>query len=167
MIRASLTVGFALAACSQPSREPATTAPPPSPTRDAAPAVAVTQPEEPAPMSKLPTVRDAASVAQHSGQVVEAVGRYAILSTGRHKVMRTLPDGSTVATTTVVRLGLDGDVWVNLWIRPDAEMKQLKDQTVVVTGKLVAAPAATGPGARPDPAPSLVEISEIRAAAAP
>jgi hypothetical protein len=118
-------------------------------------------------MPKLPTVKDAASIEAHTGVVVEAIGRYAVIGTGRHKVMRTLPDGSTVASTSVVRLGLDGGAWIELWVRPDAEMKKLKDKTVIVTGKLIAPAARTGPGARPDPAPSLVEITSIRAAPPP
>jgi hypothetical protein len=109
----------------------------------------------------MSTVRDAAGIQSHDGQVVQVVGRYSVTSTGRHRILYELPDGTTGSTNQFVQLGLDGDVWVKLGVRPDDEMEQLQGKTVVATGTLIARPERIGPGAQPDPQPTLVKITSV------
>ena len=109
----------------------------------------------------MTTIRDGADIKSHDGQVVQVVGRYSVTSTGRHKVMVTLPDGSTTASNQIVQLGLAGDVWVKIGVRPDDEMEQLQGKTVMATGKLLASPARSGQGAQPDPQPTLVQVTSV------
>ncbi len=109
----------------------------------------------------MTTIRDGAVLATHDGQVVQLVGKYSVTSTGPHKIMFTRPDGTTGSTNQIVQLGLDGDVWVKLGARPDDEIAQLKGKTVMATGKLIAKPARSGPGAQPDPQPTLVQIASV------
>lgn len=110
----------------------------------------------------MPIVRDAAGIAPNDQNVVELVGTYGVTDTGRHKVAYTKPDGSTGMTTKLVRINLAGGKWVEAGVRPAEEMAALKGKTVVATGKLIAAPARRpGPGASPDPSPTLVDIKSI------
>lgn len=110
----------------------------------------------------MPIIRDAAAVAAHDQQVVKVLGTYGITDTGRHKIAYTRADGSTGMTNKFVRLNLDGGAWVDLGVRPTDEMAALKGKAVVATGKLIAKPARKpGPGAAPDPAPTLVEIESV------
>jgi hypothetical protein len=107
-------------------------------------------------------IRDAAGVAASDQKVVELVGKYGVTDTGRHKIAYTKPDGSTGMTNKLVRINLDGGAWVDVGVRPAEEMEALKGKTVVATGKVVAAPARRpGPGASPDPSPTLVDIKSI------
>lgn len=111
----------------------------------------------------LPVIRAEAEIAAHLGARVEAHGTYAVLSTGRHKIMYTRADGSTGSTNKVAQLALDGGGAIDLWVRPDDELATLGGKRVVVIGKLVP-PAAEADGvAAPDAGPSLVEISSVAA----
>ena len=112
----------------------------------------------------MTTISDGAAIQSHDGQVVQLVGKYSVTSTGRHKVMYTLPDGTTGATNQIVQLGLTGDVWVKLGARPDDEIEELKGKTVMATGKLIANPSRGGQGAQPDPQPTLVQVTSVVAA---
>ena len=106
------------------------------------------------------TIRDGAELDRHDGEVVVLVGRYAVTSTGRHKVLYERSDGTTGSTNRIVQLGL-GDVWVSIGVRPDEEMAELDGKTVTATGKLIAKPLRAGLGAEPDPQPTLVEITSV------
>ncbi|MBK9030716.1 MAG: hypothetical protein IPL61_05150 [Myxococcales bacterium] len=118
-------------------------------------------PTPPAP-STLPTLTALADVGAHVGAQVEAHGTYAVVTTGRHKIMYTRADGSSAATNKVVRLELDGGA-IDLWVRPDDEMTALTGKRVVAIGKLIGPSAAQPGAAAPDARPSLVEISSITA----
>ncbi len=110
----------------------------------------------------MPIVRDAAGVEANDQNVVELVGKYSITDLGRHKMAYTKPDGSTGMTSKLVKVGLDGDVWVSVGARPAEEMEALKGKVVVATGKLLAhPPRKSGPGAAPDPVPTLVEVKSV------
>ena len=109
----------------------------------------------------MTTIRDAAGIQGHDGEVVQLVGRYSVSSTGRHRIMYTLPDGSTGSTNQLVQIGLEGDVWVKVGGRPDEEMEALQGKSVRATGKLIVKPTRTGPGAQPDPQPTLVQVTSI------
>lgn len=107
-------------------------------------------------------VRDAAGVAASDQKVVELVGTYGVTDTGRHKIAYTKPDGSTGMSNKFVRINIDGGSWVDVGVRPAEEMTALKGKTVVATGKILAKPERRpGPGASPDPAPTLVDIKSI------
>lgn len=107
-------------------------------------------------------IRDAAGVAASDQKVVELVGTYGVTDTGRHKIAYTKPDGSTGMSNKFVRINIDGGSWVDVGVRPAEEMTALKGKTVVATGKIVAKPERRpGPGASPDPAPTMVDIKSI------
>lgn len=161
---AALAASIGVGACSKPATP---TEGPPERAPDRAPIVVGNQPDRP--VSQEPTVstvievKDAAGIQSNDGQVIALVGRYAVISTGRHKVMYEQDDGSTGATNQLVRLVLDDKTNVDLWVRPDEEMEALTDKTVVATGRLIARSTRRpgGPGAQPDPGPSLVDIKSI------
>jgi hypothetical protein len=106
-------------------------------------------------------VTDAAGIQRNDRQVVALVGRYAVIGTGRHKVIVQHADGSTSATDQVVRVVLDDQAFVDLGVRPDAETSMLSGKRVVATGRLVAPVNREGPGARPDPTHWLVDIESV------
>jgi hypothetical protein len=114
-------------------------------------------PQEPS----MTTIRDGAGIKSHDGEVVQLVGKYSVTSTGGHKIMYTLPDGTTGSSNQFVQLGLEGGVWVKIGVRPDEEMAQLKGKTVMATGKLIASPERKGQGAQPDPQPTLVQVTSV------
>lgn len=110
----------------------------------------------------MPIVRDAAGVQSNDQAIVELVGRYSVTDLGRHKMAYTKPDGSTGMSNKLVKIGVEGDVWVSVGVRPADEMDALKGKTVVASGKLLASPARKpGPGASPDPQPTLIEVKSI------
>lgn len=110
----------------------------------------------------MPIVRDADGINANDQNVVELVGRYGVTDTGRHKIAYTKPDGSTGMTNKLVRINLDGGAWVDVGVRPDEEMDALKGKTVVATGKILAKPPRrAGPGASPDPSPTMIEVRSI------
>jgi hypothetical protein len=149
LVRGALLV-LGLAACSRPATSD-------GPDRAGAVGNQPARPQE----GTVIEVMDAAGIAQHDGKVVTLVGHYRVVSTGRHQIMHTLPDGSTVASSAVVRLVLSDRTNVDLWVRPDEEMDELEDKVVRATGRLLASPTRTGPGAQPDPSPSLLDIQTI------
>ncbi len=159
----ALALALMLAACNGSSSrggEP-TVARPSS--ADAAAAIVAPSTEDAMQQPTLPVIRAVADVAAHFGARVEAHGTYAVLSTGRHKIMYTRADGSTGATNKVAQLALDGGGAIELWVRPDDELTSQGGKRVVVIGKLVP-PAAEADGvAAPDAGPSLVEISSVAA----
>ncbi|MBA3459135.1 MAG: hypothetical protein H0T46_04180 [Deltaproteobacteria bacterium] len=106
-------------------------------------------------------VRDAAGIQRNDRQVVALVGRYAVISTGRHMVIVEHADGSTSSTNQVVRVVLDDMAWVDLRVRPEPEMTALTGKRVVATGRLIARSTREGPGAHPDPSPTLVDIESV------
>ncbi|MBE7447588.1 MAG: hypothetical protein HS111_01470 [Kofleriaceae bacterium] len=109
-------------------------------------------------------VHDAAELSQLEGQVVQVVGLYAVEDLGRHKILYERPDGTTGSSSKIVRLGLDGDIWLELWVRPDDEMAAYDDKRVRVTGTYVSTPPSTGPAAAMDAGPSLLKITDLREA---
>ncbi len=111
----------------------------------------------------LSVIRAEAEIAAHLGARVEAHGTYAVLSTGRHKIMYTRADGSTGSTNKVAQLTLDGGGAIDLWVRPDDELAAFGGKRVVVIGKLVPPAAEVDGAAAPDAGPSLVEISSVTA----
>ncbi len=134
---------------------------PPSP--DAAATAVAIATEDAMQEPTLPVIRAAAEVAAHLNAQVEAHGTYAVLSTGRHKIMYTRADGSTGATNKVARLELDGGGALDLWVRPDDELAALGGKRAVVIGKLVPPTAGVAGAAAPDARPSLVEITSVAA----
>jgi hypothetical protein len=157
---AALAAGALVTLCTTACSKPA----PPTEEGDGRSAVLSNQPDPDRPDPQEPTmtqVKDAAGIASNDGQVVELVGRYAVVDTGRHKIMYEREDGSTGATNKVVRLVLADLTNVDLWVRPEEEMADLTGKTVVATGKMIAKSTRKGPGAQPDPGPTLVEITKI------
>lgn len=134
---------------------------PPSPDA-AATAIVAPATEDAMPESTLPVIRAVGDVAAHLNTEVEAHGTYAVLSTGRHKIMYTRADGSTGATNKVARLELDGGGALDLWVRPEDE-HALAGKRVVVIGKLVPPTTGVAGAAAPDARPSLVEIRSVAA----
>jgi hypothetical protein len=107
-------------------------------------------------------VRDAAGVAANDQKVIELVGTYGVTDMGRHKVAYTKPDGSTGMTNKFVRINIEDGKWVDIGVRPPEEMDALKGKVVVATGRIIASPPKkSGPGAAPDPSPTLVDIKSI------
>lgn len=151
-----------LAACTGSSSrggEP-TVARPPSP--DATATAVATATEDAMSQPTLPVIRAVADVAAHLNTEVEAHGTYAVLSTGRHKIMYTRADGSTGATNKVVQLELDGGGALDLWVRP-ADEHALAGKRVVAIGRLVPPTTEVEGAAAPDAQPSLVEIRSVAA----
>src|SRR5688572_5083541 len=70
-----------------------------------------------APMAGL--VRNAADVTTHDGKVVRAVGTYEVQNIAPRRVVRELPDGGTIQSSKVVRLKLEDESGIRLWIRPE------------------------------------------------
>lgn len=119
----------------------------------------------PAKEPEMPTVASFEDVRHHVGKDVMVVGKYEIVDTGRHKVAYTKPDGSTGMTNKVVRIGFHDGHGVDLWVRPDAEQKQLSGKMVIAKGKLIAEGGGGVEGAAAmDAAPSLVQITSVEAA---
>lgn len=136
---------------------------PPSPDA-AATAIVAPATEDAMPESTLPVIRAVGDVAAHLNTEVEAHGTYAVLSTGRHKIMYTRADGSTGATNKVVQLELDGGGALDLWVRPEDEHAHaLAGERVVAIGRLVPPTAEVEGAAAPDAQPSLVEIRSVTA----
>ena len=110
-----------------------------------------------------PVISAAADLAEHYDQQVEARGTYGIVSTGRHKIMYTRPDGSPGATSKVVRLALEGGA-LDLWVRPADEMTALDGKRVIAVGKLIGPSTGGVPGAAArDARPSLIDIVSVTA----
>jgi hypothetical protein len=157
-----LALALMLAACnSSSSRGGEPTVARPS-SADAAAAIVAPSTEDAMQEPTLPVIRAVTDVAAHFGARVEAHGTYAVLSTGRHKIIhprRRLDQ----RYQQVAQLALDGGGATILWVRPDDELATLGGKRVVVIGKLVP-PAAEADGvAAPDGGPSLVEISSVAA----
>jgi hypothetical protein len=112
----------------------------------------------------MPTVATFADIHLHTGKQVFVVGRYEVQDTGRHKIAYTKPDGSTGMTNKVVRVAFHDGHGVDLWVRPDDEMKALSGKLVVASGKLIAAGEGIEGAAAPDASPSLVQIASVREA---
>ena len=110
----------------------------------------------------MPIVRDAAELHQLEGRVIQVEGRYAVEDLGRHEVVYDRPDGTTGSSNRIALLGIDGDIWLDLWVRPDEEMAALDGKTVRVTGTLIAGRRPEGPGAQRESGPSLIHITDVR-----
>ncbi len=157
MVVGALALVLGVAACNGSNAHQ----PPPAVATPTVVDAAAPPPQDAMDQPALFVLRASADIDAHLNTVVEAHGTYAVLSTGRHKIMYTRADGSVGSTNKVARLELDGGGAVDLWVRPDDELTALGGKRVVVTGKLVP-PTAGAPGAAaPDARPSLVEISAV------
>ena len=108
-------------------------------------------------------LHDASDLKAHLGKQVEVRGRYDLWNLGPHRVMVDLPDDRVQAVKQIVNLVLADDTVLRLWLRPEAEMKSLAGQQVVVRGKLFAGEPPAAAVAAPADTWSLLDIKSVTA----
>lgn len=111
-------------------------------------------------------ITSSAQIAGTEGEIVHVVGTYLVQNLGRYRIVSVAADGTEHQSNKLSYLQLADGASVRLGARPADELPRLLDQRVMVTGRMREAwppPDPTGRAAQPDPKPTLIEISEIRA----
>lgn len=112
------------------------------------------------------TIHSSEQLAGKDDQIVHVVGTYLVQNLGRYRIVSTQPDGTEIQSNKLSYLQLTDGGSVRLGARPDDELAKLTDQRVMATGKLKESwppRDPSGKAAQPDPKPTLIEITEIRA----
>lgn len=109
-------------------------------------------------------VHRAADVAAYDGRTVTVRGTYAVIDMGRYRATGRLPDGTVVTVNRIARIELADGGYVELGIRPDAELAAMDGRRVAATGLLTAYPARLPEHvAQPDSAPTLSGVRVVAA----
>jgi len=97
----------------------------------------------------------------HDGQIVHLVGIYQAVDTRPHPNIRRNPDGTITKTYVIAQLQLEDKTIVMLGIRPEGELTELDDKTVVAVGRLEASPPLVPGMAQMLPMPTLRKIESV------
>lgn len=107
-------------------------------------------------------VTRAVDIAANDGRTVTVKGRYTVIGMGRYRLTTHLPDGTTLTGNRVARLVFGDGGYIELGVRPEAELDALDGQEVAAWGTMVASPPRQPEYvAQPDSAPTLTDIQEV------
>ena len=112
----------------------------------------------------LPTIVTASDITGNEGKLVSVRGKYGVQDLGGYAVKVKSSDG-WIRVQKIAHIKLMDESYINLPNRPDDEMNALNGCRVSATGKLLipADPRSQPVMAKPDPLPTLDEISLIEA----
>lgn len=114
----------------------------------------------------MATIESKAGLASADNTVVSVAGVYGVQDLGRYKIVSVAADGTKHQSNQLSFVELADGSSVNLGARPDDERSSLTGKRVVATGKFKAAwpeRDPSGRAAQPDPEPTLIDISDVRA----